>query len=59
MRAASVEMRKPRPAVGEPKNSATIAPIRASVALTFSAPKMCGIAAGRRSAKRVWRGVAA
>ena len=29
MREASVEMRKPRPTVGEPKNSATMAPIRA------------------------------
>ena len=49
MRDASVEIRKPRPEVGEPKNSATMAPIRASVALTFSAPKIKGVAAGRRS----------
>jgi hypothetical protein len=53
MRAASVEIRKPRPTVGDPKNSATMAPIRASVALTLSAPKMNGVAAGRRSDHKV------
>ena len=51
--AASVLMRKPRPEVGEPKNSATMAPISASVALTLSAPKMKGNAAGRRNASSV------
>jgi hypothetical protein len=61
MREASVEMRKPSPEVGEPKNSATMAPISASVALTFSAPKMNG--SGRRQAQRpqgaaVARGIA-
>ena len=40
IRVASTEMRKPSPAVGEPKNSATMAPISASVALTLSAPKI-------------------
>jgi hypothetical protein len=53
MRVASVEMRKPRPTVGEPKNSATMAPISASVALTLSAPKMNGMAAGRRRTSSV------
>ena len=55
MRAASVEMRKPKPAVGEPKNSATMAPIRARVALTFRALKMKGSATGRRRSSRVRR----
>jgi hypothetical protein len=40
-------MRKPMPCVGVPKNSATMAPISASVALIFSALKMNGSAAGR------------
>ena len=59
MRVASIEMRKPRPAVGEPKNSATMAPIRASVALTLSALKMKGSAAGRRRSSSVRFGLAA
>ena len=49
MRVASVEMRKPRPEVGEPKNSATMAPIKASVAFTLSAENKNGMAAGKRS----------
>ena len=55
MREASVEMRKPRPWVGEPKNSATMAPIRARVALTLRALKMKGSATGRRRSSRVRR----
>jgi hypothetical protein len=46
MRPASVEMRKPMPWVGVPKNSATMAPISAKVALIFKALKMNGSAAG-------------
>ncbi len=53
MRAASVLMRKPRPTVGEPKNSATMAPIIARVELILSALKMKGRAAGSRSLTRV------
>ena len=53
MREAWVEMRKPSPTVGEPKNSATMAPMSANVALTLSAPKMKGRAAGKRSARSV------
>ena len=48
-RPTSVEMRKPMPTIGVPKNSATIAPIRASVELIFSALKTKGMAAGSRS----------
>src|ERR1700735_3363185 len=44
----SVEMRKPIPTVGVPKNSATIAPIIAKVALILSALKTNGKAARRR-----------
>ena len=43
----SVEIRKPIPTTGVPKNSATIAPISASVELILSALKMNGMAAGR------------
>jgi hypothetical protein len=57
--AASVVMRKPIPVVGDPKNSATIAPISASGALTLSAVKMKGSAAGRRSIHSAWACVAA
>jgi hypothetical protein len=39
--------------VGEPKNSATMAPISASVVQIFSPLKMKGIAAGRRSLRSV------
>ena len=49
----SVLMRKPMPTVGVPKNSATIAPIIASVVLIFSALKMNGEAAGSRSLRSV------
>lgn len=49
MRPTSVEMRKPMPTIGVPKNSATIAPMSANVELSFSAAKTCGIAAGSRS----------
>jgi len=58
MRPSSAEMRKPMPTIGVPKNSATIAPIKASVALIFSALKMKGIAAGNFKASSVWPGVA-
>ena len=53
MRAASVLMRNPSPTVGEPKNSATMAPISASVALILSALKTNGMAAGSRKSSRV------
>ena len=49
MRPTSVEMRKPMPTVGVPKNSATMAPIRAKVELILSALNTNGSAAGRRS----------
>ena len=42
MRPTSVEMRKPMPTIGVPKNSATMAPISARVELIFSALKMKG-----------------
>jgi hypothetical protein len=45
----SVEMRNPIPTIGVPKNSATIAPISASVELIFKPLKMNGSAAGSRS----------
>ena len=48
-RPTSVEMRNPMPRVGLPKNSATIAPIRASVVVIFNPLNRNGIAAGRRS----------
>ena len=41
------------PTIGVPKNSATIAPIMASVVLILSALKMKGMATGRRSASSV------
>ena len=53
MRPTSVEMRKPMPTIGVPKNSATMAPISASVELIFSALKMNGQAAGSRSLNSV------
>ncbi len=53
MRPTSVEMRKPMPTTGVPKNSATMAPISASVELIFSALKMNGPAAGSLSLKSV------
>ncbi len=53
MRPTSVEMRKPMPTVGVPKNSATMAPIRARVEQIFSPLKTKGIAAGRRSFRSV------
>ena len=53
IRAASVQMRKPSPEMGEPKNSATMAPISASVELILSALKTKGSATGRRSASSV------
>ena len=53
MRPTSVEMRKPMPLIGVPKNSATMAPIKANVALILSAPNMNGSAAGRRRASKV------
>ena len=37
------------PSVGEPKNSATMAPIKASVVQIFKPLKMNGAAAGSRS----------
>lgn len=48
-RAASVEMRKSRSAIGVPKNSATIAWICVSVASTLGALKTSAIANGLRS----------
>ena len=56
--ATSIEMRKPIPLVGVPKNSATMAPIKARVELIFRALKMNGMAAGRLSLVSVWAGVA-
>ena len=53
IRPTSVEMRKPMPTVGVPKNSATMAPIRARVELILSALKTNGMAAGRRSLSSV------
>src|SRR4029078_4940340 len=47
------EVRNPRPTTGVPKNSATMAPISASVELIFSALKMNGIAAGSLSFSKV------
>ena len=41
------------PTIGVPKNSATMAPISASVELIFSALKMKGAAAGSRSLNSV------
>ncbi len=41
------------PTIGVPKNSATIAPIMASVELILSALKMNGIAAGSRRLRSV------
>ena len=41
------------PTIGVPKNSATMAPIMARVELIFSALKMNGSAAGRRSLSSV------
>jgi hypothetical protein len=52
-RPTSVEIRNPMPTTGVPKNSATIAPIRARVELILRALKMNGAAAGRRSLKSV------
>ena len=45
----SVEMRKPMPMMGVPKNSATMAPIMARVELILRALKMKGMAAGSLS----------
>jgi hypothetical protein len=53
MRAASVEIRKPMPLIGVPKNSATTAPIRARVELSFKALKIMGMAAGKRRCSKV------
>ena len=53
MRPTSVEIRKPMPTTGVPKNSATMAPINASVELILSALKMKGAAAGNLSLNRV------
>jgi hypothetical protein len=53
-RPTSVEMRNPMPTVGVPKNSATIAPISASVELIFKALKIKGKAAGSRSFSSAW-----
>ena len=53
IRATSVEMRKPMPTIGVPKNSATMAPIRASVVVIFNPFNRKGIAAGRRSFHRL------
>ena len=47
--AIAAEMRNPMPTTGVPKNSATIAPISASVEFSLSAVNTCGSAAGRRS----------
>ena len=41
------------PTVGEPKNSATIAPIKAKVVQIFKPLKMKGAAAGSRRSKSV------
>ena len=49
----TIEILNPIPTIGVPKNSATIATIRASVELIFRALKINGIAAGKRSLKRV------
>ena len=53
IRPTSVEMRKPMPTTGVPKNSATMAPISASVELIYSALKMKGAAAGSLSLNSV------
>jgi len=53
--ATSVEIRKPIPTIGVPKNSATIAPISASVLLIFKALKTKGAAVGSRSFTSVTR----
>jgi len=55
MRPASVEMRKPMTLRRRAEDSATIAPISASVALIFSALKINGSAAGRSSFASVCR----
>ena len=46
IRPTSVEILKPIPTIGVPKNSATMAPIKARVELILSALKINGIAAG-------------
>jgi hypothetical protein len=48
-RPTSVEIRNPMPSVGEPKNSATIAPIKARVVQIFKPLNRNGAAAGSRS----------
>ena len=45
----SVDILKPMPTTGVPKNSATMAPISARVELIFNALKMKGAAAGSLS----------
>src|SRR3546814_1288268 len=49
MRPISVEMRKPMPTIGVPKNSATMAPISARVELILRALKIKGSALGSRT----------
>ncbi len=53
MRPTSVEILKPMPTMGVPKNSATMAPISARVELILSALKMKGMAAGSLSCTSV------
>ena len=49
----SEDMRKPIPFIGEPKNSATIAPISAKVEQIFNPLKTNGKADGNLNLKRV------
>ena len=53
IRPTSMDILKPIPTMGVPKNSATIAPISASVELIFMALKIKGSAFGRRSNRSV------
>src|SRR5581483_337713 len=59
MRAASLEMLTPRPVVGPPKYSATIAPIMLRVVATLSALKMKGSAVGSRTLRKISNSLAA
>ena len=47
------------PTVGEPKNSATMAPIKAKVVQIFKPLNRKGAAAGNCSFRSVWAGLAA
>ena len=54
IRPTSVDIRKPMPTIGVPKNSATMAPINASVELILSALKIKGKAFGSRTLTKVF-----